>query len=41
MRWLEQLSRSEIASALGVSRATVNNQLTHAMRVMREKLTPE
>ena len=38
MRWYQRLSHAEIAEALGISPATVNNQLTGALRVLRAKL---
>jgi RNA polymerase sigma-70 factor, ECF subfamily len=38
MRWYQRLSHAEIAEVLGISPATVNNQLTSALRVLRERL---
>lgn len=38
MRWIERRSRGEIAGLLGISVATVNNQLTVAMRATRKRV---
>jgi RNA polymerase sigma-70 factor (ECF subfamily) len=38
LRWHDQLGRAEIAEIMGVSIPTVNNQLTHAARVLRTLL---
>jgi RNA polymerase sigma factor (sigma-70 family) len=38
MRWIDQLSRREIAEILDVSEATVNNHLTKAMQALRVQL---
>jgi RNA polymerase sigma-70 factor (ECF subfamily) len=39
LRWRDRLSRAEIAAVLGVSVATVRNQLTTATAVLRKILT--
>lgn len=38
LRWRDRLSRAEIAAIMGVTVPTVNNQLTHAARIVRALL---
>ena len=38
LRWFGKLSHAEIAEVMGISPATVNNQLTHALRTLRDRL---
>jgi len=40
LRWFGKLSHAEIAEVMGTSPATVNNQLTTALRTLRERLRP-
>jgi len=38
LRWFGKLSHAEIAAVMGIAPATVNNQLTTALRTLRERL---
>jgi RNA polymerase sigma-70 factor (ECF subfamily) len=40
LRWFGKLSHAEVAVVMGTSPATVNNQITAALRSLREQLRP-